>query len=275
MIPDSRSSLALHINGLLSAGQVVFSSADAERSLHIGRGAFLDAAERLQRRKHLLKPRRGFYVIVPPQFASWGAPPPAWYIDALMRHEEQAYYVGLLKAAELHGASHQAVMEFQVVAGKRLPKIRAGRNLIAFYYRKDMAAVASGIEDRKTDTGKMKVSTVELTALDLLRYPQAAGGMGNIATVLSDLGSKIDAAKLAALSLSAERPVAQRLGYLLDRVGYRDRTELLYQALEARGSVTWTELDRKQNSNTDLAPAPAERNDRWRVIVRRAPEIDE
>ncbi len=253
----------------------MFTSAEAEQALHIGRGAFLDAAERLQRRKHLLNPRRGFYVIVPPQFASWGAPPPAWYIDALMRHEEQAYYVGLLKAAELHGASHQAVMEFQVIAGKRLPKIRAGRNLIAFYYRKDMPAVASGIEDLKTDTGKMKVSTVELTTLDLLRYPQAAGGMDNIATVLSDLGSKIDAAKLAALSLSAERPVAQRLGYLLDRVGYRDRTEPLSQALEARGSVTWTELDRKENSNTDLAPAPVERNDRWRVIVRRAPEIDE
>src|SRR5437660_11328429 len=119
MIPDLRSSLSRHINGLLSAGRVVFTSTDAEDALHLGQGAFLDAAERLQRRKHLLNPRRGFYVIVPPQFASWGAPPPAWYIDALMHHEHQAYYVGLLKAAELHGATHQAVMEFQVVAGKR------------------------------------------------------------------------------------------------------------------------------------------------------------
>ena len=39
-----------------------------------------------------------------------------------MRHEGEAYYVGLLKAAELHGATHQAVMEFQVVTGKRLPE---------------------------------------------------------------------------------------------------------------------------------------------------------
>ena len=46
--------------------------------------------------------------VVPPQYASWGAPPPGWYIDDLMRHEGRPYYVGLLKAAELHGATHQA-----------------------------------------------------------------------------------------------------------------------------------------------------------------------
>src|SRR5690606_11853415 len=108
------------------------------------------------RRKSLIRPRQGFYVAVPPQFARWGAPPPPWYIDALMRHEQQPYYVGLLKAAELHGATHQAVMEFQIVTAKRMPKIKAGRNLIVFYYRKDIAAVESGMEDRKTDTGRMK-----------------------------------------------------------------------------------------------------------------------
>ena len=43
-------------------------------------------------------------------------PPPSWHIDALMTREQQSYYVGLLKAAELHGAGHQAVMEFQVVS---------------------------------------------------------------------------------------------------------------------------------------------------------------
>ena len=113
-----------------------------------------------------------------------------------MRHEGRPYYVGLLKAAELHGATHQAVMEFQVVTDKRLPKIHAGRSAIAFYYRKDMAAVSEGIEDRKTDTGRMKVSSVELTLLDLVRYPHAAGGLDNIATIISDLADRIDAGKL-------------------------------------------------------------------------------
>ncbi len=275
MIYDQRSGLSTHMADLLSAGRVVFTNAEAEQALRIGRGAFLDAAERLQRRKQLLNPRQGFYVVVPPQFASWGAPPPNWYIDALMRHENEAYYVGLLKAAELHGATHQAVMEFQVVTGKRLPKIRAGRNLIAFYYRKDLAAVEAGIQEYKTDTGMMKVSSPELTALDLLRYPQAAGGIDNIATVLADLGPKIDGEKLAALAQAAERPVVQRLGYLLDRLGHGGRAEQMLAALNERRPFIWTELDRKEARDPDFAPEPIERNPRWRVIVRRAPEIDE
>src|SRR5271166_6811758 len=103
--------------------------------------------------------------------------PPSWYVDDLMRHEGRPYYVGLLRAAELHGASHQAVMEFQVVTNKKMPELHVGRSRIAFYYRKDMAPVPAGIEDRKTDTGRMKVSSVELTVLDLLHYPRAAGAL--------------------------------------------------------------------------------------------------
>jgi len=275
MIHDQRSALSSYMSSLLSAGQVIFSGGEAAAALGVGRGALLDAAERLQRRHHLLNPRQDFYVIVPPQFASWGAPPPNWYIDALMRHEGQAYYVGLLKAAELHGATHQAVMEFQVVSGKRLPKIRAGRNLLVFYYRKDMAAVAGGIEERKTDTGTMKLSGPALTALDLLRYPRAAGGLDNIATVLTDLGEKIDGEHLAALSTAAERPVVQRLGYLFDRLGHGMRAAPMHTALAARGPLSWTELDRKEIRDPDFTAPEQERDPRWQVIVRRTPEVDE
>lgn len=256
-------------------GRTVFTAEEAEDALGVGRGAFLDAAERLQRRKALLNPRQGFYVVVPPQFASWGAPPPAWYIDELMRYEGQAYYVGLLKAAELHGATHQAVMEFQVVSAKRFPKIRAGRNLIVFYFRKDMEAVVAGIEDRKTDTGTMKISSAALTALDLLRYPQASAGIDNVATVLSDLGQKIDADQLAALSVTVERPVVQRLGHLLDRLGHEALTGPMLTALQERGTAPWTELDRQEARDPDFAPEPQERDARWRVVVRRVPEVDE
>ena len=275
MVHDQRSALAAYIASLLSEGRVVFASEQAEQTLGVGRGAFLDAAERLQRRKALIRPRQGFYVAVPQQFASWGAPPPPWYIDALMRHEQQPYYVGLLKAAELHGATHQAVMEFQIVTSKRMPKIKAGRNLIVFYYRKDIAAVGSGIEDRKTDTGRMKISSPALTALDLLRYPQAAGGIDNVATVLTDLAEKIDPSQLAALSDAAERPVVQRLGHLLERLGHADRANPMHAALTARGATPWTELDRDETRDPDFTPAPQEQDDRWRVVVRRTPEVDE
>ena len=275
MIHDQRSALSGYVSGLLSTGRTVFTAEEAEQALGVGHGAFLDAAERLQRRKALVSPRQGFYVVVPPQYASWGAPPPAWYIDALMRREGQAYYVGLLKAAELHGATHQAVMEFQVISAKRLPRIRAGRNRIVFYFRKDMEAVTTGLEGRKTDTGTMNISSAALTALDLLRYPQASGGIDHVATVLSDLGRKIDPEQLAALSVRVERPVVQRLGHLLEHVGRDALTGPMREALQARGPPPWTELDRQDARDPDFAPEPPELDPRWRVVVRRLPDLDE
>ena len=275
MIHDRRSALSGYVSGLLAAGRTVFTAEEAEQALGVERGAFLDAAERLQRREALLRPRQGFYVVVPPQYASWGAPPPAWYIDALMRHERQTYYVGLLKAAEFHGATHQAVMEFQVISAKRLPTIRAGRSLLVFYFRKDVEAVMAGIEARKTETGTMKISSAALTALDLLRYPQASGGIDNVATVLSDLALKIDPAQLTALSALVQRPVVQRLGHLLEHLGHDALTGAMLEALRSRGSLPWTELDRQEGSDPDFQLEPQKRDPRWRVIVRREPDLDE
>jgi predicted transcriptional regulator of viral defense system len=275
MIRVERSALSTYASGLLAAGRGVFSADEAQKEIGISRGAFLDAAERLQRRGQLIRPRRGFYVVVPPQHATTGAPPPEWYIDALMRHEKRPYYVGLLAAAAAHGASHQAVMEFQVVTDKLLPDIEAGRTRIVFSYRKDMAAVAAGIEDRKTQSGYMKLSSPELTALDLVRYPQSGAGLDNIATVLSELAERLQPKKLASLSGAFEKAVVQRLGHLLGRLGHPQIVEAMFVALSARGLLPWIELDPKQASDPDLSPPPSERDERWRVIVRRPPEIDE
>lgn len=275
MALEQRTALSSYLTLLLSKGRVVFSREEAQKDLGVSRGALLDAAERQQRKKLLISPRRGFYVIVPPQYLAWGAPPPSWYIDDLMRHEGRPYYVGLLKAAELHGATHQAVMEFQVITDKRLPEIRAGRSSIVFYYRRDMRAVSTAIEERKTDTGRMKISSVELTMLDLLRYPHAAGGLDNIATIISDLAVKIDAAKLISLSHAFERSVLQRLGYLMERLGHRDHAEVLHKALPQASSLPWVELEQLQSRDVDLLPEPLEKNERWHVVVRRFPEPDE
>ena len=274
MIYQQRSALSSYLTERLSEGRVTFAASEAQAALGIGAGALLDAAERQQRRKHLIRPRRGFYVIVPPQFHRWGAPPPSWYIDELMAHSDRPYYVGLLTAAELHGASHQAVMEFQVITDRQLGAIRAGRSNIVFRYRKDMEGVAGGIEQRNTDTGLMKISGVELTALDLLRYPRGAGGIDHITTVLVDLGRRIDPDRLAAFSGAFERSVAQRLGHLLVWLGYGERTHALHSALTRGGEMFWVELDPLESADRDFSSAVVERDERWRVKVRRPPEPD-
>jgi len=243
--------------------------------LGVDRGAFLDSSERLQKQHRLISPRQGFYVVVPPQYLAWGALPPAWYVDDLMRHEGRAYYVGLLKAAELHGATHQAVMEFQVITDKRMPRITAGRSVLSFYYRKDLDAICAGIEDRKTDTGRIKISSIELTVLDLLRYPHASGGINHIATVLSDFGKKIDAGKLAALAPAFERPVVQRTGWLLDHLGFRSRTEKMHRRFLNETQRPWTELEPAIVGDPDLTPPTVDKDARWNIVIRRVPEVDE
>jgi predicted transcriptional regulator of viral defense system len=272
---NSGPSLGAYVVGRLAAGRLVFSREEAQAALGINRGAFLDAAEKLQKRERLLNLRHGFYVIVPPQHLNFGSPPPASFIDDLMRHENRPYYVGLLKAAELHGASHQAVMEFQVVTNRQMRDVQAGRSKIAFYYRKDMSAIASGIEERKTDTGKMKISSVELTLLDVLRYPQASAGIDNILNVFSDLGPKLNPESMAALSRAFERSVVQRAGYLLELSGFAEHGEKLHAALEGRSQIPWVELDPSLASDPNLAPEVEVRDERWHVLVRRIPERDE
>jgi predicted transcriptional regulator of viral defense system len=276
MTLQDRPSLSSYMDRLLSSGQVAFTSDEAKQALGLKHRALLDAAERQQRQQRLIGLRHGFYVIVPPQYLSWGAPPPAWYIDDLMRHEGHTYYVALLKAAELHGATHQAVMEFQVATEKRLPTIHAGRSIITFHYRKNMAAVQSGVEKTKTESGYMNISSPELTVLDLVRYPRASGGIDNIATIIAELGGKLDIAKLAGLAPQFELSVIQRLGYLLARFGHADRAERLYRRLPSGTVLPWVELEPAQaKRNAPFTSAPIQEDERWRVIVRRLPERDE
>jgi predicted transcriptional regulator of viral defense system len=270
-----RATLASYLTDLQAEGRIVFTRDEAIERLQITEGAFLKAAARLQKRRALFNPRHGFYVVVPPQFLSWEAPPPPWYIDALMRHEGRPYYVGLLKAAELHGATHHAVMDFQVVTDRQLPRIRAGRSWITFHFRKGLESVRDGIAERRTDTGTMKVSSPELTALDLLRYVHAAGGIDAIATVLADLGGRIDERKLAALAAHFDRAHVQRLGYLLDRLGHAGRAQALHGHLTATKTMPWVALEPLKRGAEASMRAPVERNERWHVTVQRHPEVDE
>ncbi len=273
MILERATSLATYIEDLASSGCTSFSRKDAMEALGVSHGAFLDAASRLKKRGYIVAPRRGFYVITPMQYLKWGAPPPAWYIDAMMKDAGRPYYVALLKAAELYGSSHQAVMEFQVITDQQWKPIRAGRSRLAFYFRKDVEGVDNGIEQRKTDTGSMRVSSPALTALDLIRYPHASGGIDHAASVLNELAAEIDPARLGALAPKFERSVIQRLGYILDYLGQHEIASCLKMHLET-GNVPWIELDPRE-THTITPSEERERNSRWHIIARRPIEIDE
>ena len=175
--------------------------------------------------------------------------------------------MGLLSAAALHGAAHQQPQEFQVVTDRALRPTAAGKNRLSFIYKKRAAQTPTSA--LKTETGSMRVSSPEATALDLVRNPQAAGGVGNIVTVLSELSEKMDPKRLLeAAELEAEAAAAQRLGFLPDRVGAADKTEALAGWVGARRPRT-TPL------RPDRSIRGAAKDERWRLLVNERIEIDE
>ncbi|MGH2363711.1 MAG: type IV toxin-antitoxin system AbiEi family antitoxin domain-containing protein [Chloroflexota bacterium] len=173
---------------------------------------------RLRRSGRLVSPAKGLYVVVPPEYRAWGAPPAEWFIDGMMARLSRRYYVGLLTAAALHGAAHQAAQVYQVVVDKKLEDRDLGRVRLRFYQSSHLpdAIDARAVERRTSQTGYYQVSDRELTAIDLVEFQQVAGGLGNIATVLSELG-QLRGDHLAQLTLARPKAVVRRLGWLLSR----------------------------------------------------------
>lgn len=256
----------MYVDRLQASGRYTFTKPEALRALRCSEAALKQAALRLARKWRLSSPRRGFFVVVPLEYRSAGAPPPSWYIDTLMKHEGRPYYVGLLSAAALFGAAHQQPQEFQVITDQPLRTAEAGRSRIHFYSKRDLERSAT--LPMKTETGEMVVSTPEITAFDLVKYAHACGGLSNVATVLAELRERLDVERLVdAARTGVEVTTAQRLGYLLDRVGGRSMTGPLLE---------WTVSQRPRLARLrpDLDNQGGERDERWRLVVNDELEVD-
>jgi len=212
--PEEVSSL---VDQLQATGRYTFSVADVQAALPTSEIALDNAIRRLDKAGRIVTPRRGFYVIVPTEYRAAGSPPPSWFVDDLMHFLGQPYYVGLLSAAALHGASHQQPMAFQVITDRPTRGGVAGRARVEFHMSNSLAETPA--TKMQTETGTMLVSTPESTALDLVRFSAASGGWSNVATVLQELAERIQPDALHDAAQLRKTPEIQRLGYLLDMAG--------------------------------------------------------
>src|SRR5213592_359383 len=186
--------LAALVDELQTKGQYSFRKADAAQKLQANDTALGAALRRLAHKGRIVRPKRGFYVLVPLEYRQSGAPPASWFIDDLMRFLQQSYYVGLLTAASLHGASHLKPQEFEVVVGKPLRAFAVGRVRVRFFTKRRLEKTP--VASVKTETGSMRVSTPEATALDLIRYARSIGHLGNVVTTLTGLAAALDSQRL-------------------------------------------------------------------------------
>lgn len=253
------------VDELQRSGRYTFARKEAEAATDAGTNAVEAALRRLKSKRRIVSPRTGFYVVVPLEYGVSGGPPADWFIDALMAHLGQPYYVGLLSAAALFGAAHQQPMVFQVVSDRATRPAKAGRVRIEFHKSRSVARTPTDVV--ATETGTMRVSTVESTALDLVRFANAAGHLDNVVTVLQELAERMDASRLAVAAATYAAPTVQRLGYLLDFIGRGDLAEGAAKSLEGR-----------RFRPVDLAPAKPSKDTapdpRWRVSANVVPEPD-
>jgi predicted transcriptional regulator of viral defense system len=209
------------VTDLAVAGRYDFVSREAQSALDVSPDAAKLALNRLAKKGLIASPARGFYVIVPPEYRSLGCLPADQFIPALMQRLGLSYYVGLLSAAQYHGAAHYRPQEFQVFLAKSRRPIHCGKVRVAFMARSRVAEVP--VRGLNTPRGTVLVSTPEATAVDLVGYQHRAGGFDQVATVLSELAEQIDPEKVIAASLTAPIPWAQRLGYLLELGGFFEK----------------------------------------------------
>ena len=223
------------IERLPEDGRYTFSRSEVELVTEASPAAVEATLRRLKKRGRIVCPRRGYYVLVPPEYRAAGCPPATWFIDDLMGHLERNYYVALLSAAALHGAGHQQPMAFQVLADAIERNIVVGRVRIDFHASR--LTVAAATTTMQTETGKMVVATPETTAFDLVRFPGASGYWSNIATVLSELAECIEPARLAEGALRVARSDVQRLGWLFEFIGEDKLAVTLAETLRGKRLV--------------------------------------
>jgi len=248
----------------LEHGYFTFGLQDAENAVGAGEKA-LKALNRLVKQGWLFSPSSGFYVIIDPQHQGSGFLPVEWFVDDWMKYLGGKYYIGMLSAAMLHGASHQKPQQVQIVRDKESRNLVKGPYSISFFFKKSIPDACC--EQRQSPAGYFNISAPEVTAYDILRYPKACPSLDLAATVLQELGERISPDRLAALLDSgAEVAVLQRLGWLLDNTGWAEKTDLLADRLSGK-KMAWRAV------RTDL-PKDGPRDRRWRVIVNAELEAD-
>jgi len=230
---NSVKTVTQHLEELARSGQYYFALEDVANTLGHKKTSVSVSLSRLAKSGKVQMIRKGFGIIT----ANTNGPlDPSFFLDGMMKYLEAKYYVGLLNAAAYKGASHQAVMNYTVVTDKFLKPINLKGLTINFVTKKHFEDITE-IEKIGGRGGYFYISSPELTAIDLIRFPKKSGQLNNIATVLSELKESIKKDKLQSISKKSKTPIAslQRLGYILDVVlDEKTLAECVYKILTER-----------------------------------------
>jgi len=214
---------------------------------------------------------KGFFVVIPPQYALQQRVPDSYYVSQLMAHLGKPYYISLLSAASLWGASHQAVMVTHLMT--RLPQSSTSskkNNTLRWFYRREIPS--EFLVSKNGETCPIVYSNAELTAIDLVHWANKIGGLSSVATVMAELREATNFQNAAVgVFRTSDLSDIQRLGYLYEVVlGDEEQGEMIYGELKKMPGVI---------RNVPLLPGCKDglhrRDGRWHVDVNTEIEVDD
>ena len=253
-----------YVANLVARGRHHFTTDEAVGAIGGTRSAVRAQLRRLKSHGVIVEPVRSFLVAVPPEHRSRGCLPAEQFIPQLMQLAGEPYYIALLSAAERYGAAHQRPQIVQVMVRRNRADIKCGRVRVEFVARHDLDQMF--VKEFNTPRGVARYSTPEVTALELVGYPNHAGGITNVVTVLRDLAEEMEAGGLVKAASVSPVGWSQRLGYLLARYVESDVAEALlpfvqeharsYAPLRRAASTAGAARDRtwKLIANVDIEP---------------------
>ena len=260
------------VNGEMLRGKYIFTKEDVlSLQLPISRQAMQNSLSRMVDRGVIVSPWQNFYVTVPTEYKLRGEVPPSFYIDRLMKFLGRDYYVSLLSAAELNGASHQRTQLFQVTTNGK--PIRSGvKNGTRLEFTLRQSLPLSFTRQVKTQTGYMNVSSPELTALDLIADEHKIGGLSRAAEILVELieTTRWNKSTLPLLAYFSGATI-QRLGYLMEHIEAHRQANDLYALLERTGKTLRKTPLKPSASVGDDMPS----DNRWKIVENYHIEIDD
>lgn len=250
-------------------GRYVLTSTDLG-AVPLTRSALVASLRRLTAAGRLAKIgyRRGIWLIVPPEYRSLGSPPSTWVLHDIMEAFGTPYYVALRSAAEWYGATHHAMQVLHVAVGQQLKPMKIGRQRLRFVVRTGLAAVPTRMIPGQV--APLRCSTPAATAMDLVRYMSVAGGLSAVAGVLHQMHEQLERTDLIqTLDALGDTANAQRLGYLLTRLGNRRAAEICQRWIHGRATrVVALEHGPRAAPRADAPVDPT-----WKIAVNAEPDL--
>jgi len=253
-----------------SNGKYSFATEGLHTQLGVSENALKKTLQRLKAQEAVAMVRKGFYVIVPPEYRAKGIIPTSLYVNDLMKFLGRDYYVGLLNAAAFHGAAHQQPQSFSIITkGSSMRPIKNEKVNIAFYTKSQWNE--KDVVKKKVDTGYLNVSSPELTALDLVNYFHVIGGFNRAATVLEELKEEIQPSKLEESAREYHDVAAvQRLGYLLQYILEENaQADALFRALGSTGFYPTLLRPQKEKAKSMVT------GNKWKIVPNIKIETDQ